>query len=228
MCNFTKYLKLFAKFHKAEIRGVEREMQAVSADGLTLVKFGMGASQAATICDLLSAITPKSCLFLGKCGSLKHGVNVGEFVLPIAGIRGEGASDSYMPPEVPALPSFAIQKTCSSVVSQRHRDYYTGTVFTTSRRVWEHDHEFKERLSRSRAIAIDMETATLFTCAFANRIPMGALLLVSDQPMTPEGVKTRASDVKVDGDHLLDHLKIGCDTLKEIRHADTPVKHLIF
>ncbi len=227
LVNFISYVHEFAKYHQVPIYGQNKEMQAASADGITIIKFGMGSPQAATIMDLLFAIAPKSCLFLGKCGGLKK-VQVGDLILPIAGIRGDGTSDLYMPKEVPALPSFALQKAISSTIVNYHKDYYTGTVFTTNRRLWEHDENFKEHLRSTKAIAIDMETATLFTCAFANHIPIGALLLVSDNPMTPDGVKTQASDLRVDQAHLLEHLKIGVDSLKQIIHKGEPVRHLIY
>ena len=228
LCNFSKYLKAFSKYHNAEILGEDKEMQACSADGITIVKFGMGSSMAATVVDLLTAIEPRAVLFLGKCGALKN-VHVGDYLLPLAGIRGEGTSDDYMPNEVPALPSFSIQKAISKIISEQfRREYFTGTVYTTNRRIWEHDDEFKHYLRTIRATAIDMETATLFTCAFANHIPIGALLLVSDEPMTPEGVKTNESDKKVDKAHLVEHLKIGVSTLKDLIHRGDQVKHLYF
>ena len=227
LVNFSKYLKMFSDHHQAEIFGLDKEMQACSADGITIIKFGMGSAQAATIMDLLTAVNPRACLFLGKCGGLKT-VNVGDFVLPLAGIRGEGTSADYLPVEVPALPAFSLQKAISSTLVAYHKDYFTGTVYTTNRRVWEHDEVFKDYLRRIRAMAVDMETATLFTVAFHNHIPVGALLLVSDSPMTPEGVKTAESDIKVDEGHALTHLKMGVDSLKHIMHNGESLRHLRF
>lgn len=225
LVNFSKYIRMFADHHGAEIFGLDKEMQACSAGGMTIIKFGMGSAQAATIMDLLTAIEPRACVFLGKCGGLKT-VAVGDLVIPLAGIRGEGTSDDYMPAEVPALPAFALEKAISATIVNYHKDYFTGTVYTTNRRVWEHDEAFKEYLRKIRAIAIDMETATLFTVAFHNHIPIGALLLVSDSPMTPEGVKTADSDLKVDESHALNHLKIGVDSLKQIMHNGDSIRHL--
>src|SRR6185436_1914472 len=166
-------------------------------DEITIINFGMGSATAATVMDLLSAIAPKAVLFLGKCGGVKHRASLGDLILPIAAIRGEGASNDYFPPEVPALPAFALQKAISTTIRDYNKDYWTGTVYTTNRRVWEHDDAFKKYLESIRCMAIDMETATIFVSAFRNKIPAGALLLVSDQPMIPEGVKTEASDLKV-------------------------------
>jgi AMP nucleosidase len=167
-------------------------------------------------------------LFLGKCGGLKKKNQLGDLILPIAALRGEGTSNDYFPPEVPALPAFTLQRAVSSTVRDHGRDYWTGTVYTTNRRVWEHDEAFKGYLRRTRCMAIDMETATLFSVGFANKIPTGALLLVSDQPMIPEGVKTEESDRKVTGEFVEAQIRIGIDALKEIRDEGKSVKHLRF
>jgi AMP nucleosidase len=183
---------------------------------------------AATILDLLTAVHPKAVLFLGKCGGLKKKNAIGDLILPIAAIRGEGTSNDYLPAEVPALPSFNLQKAISYTIRLKGLDYWTGTVYTTNRRVWEHDEKFKDYLRTLRAMAIDMETATIFSVGFCNEIPTGALLLVSDQPMIPEGVKTEESDKKVSSDFVTNHLQIGIDALKELQNKGISVKHLRF
>ena len=188
----------------------------------------MGSPNAATVIDLLSAVQPKAVLFLGKCGGLKKRAEVGDFVLPIGAIRGEGTSVAYLPKEVPALPAFSVQRAASHVIRMRNLDYWTGTVYTTNRRVWEHDEVFKTYLNEIRAMAIDMETATLFSAGFKNRIPLGALLLVSDQPMVPEGVKTEASDAKVSEQFVDSHIEIGIETLNESKDNGQSVRHLKF
>jgi len=188
----------------------------------------MGSSVAATIMDLLTAVHPTAVIFLGKCGGLKKKNKVGDLILPIAAIRGEGTSNDYLPAEVPALPSFALQKAISTTIRDFGRDYWTGTCYTTNRRVWEHDKEFKKYLKGLRTMAIDMETATIFTTGFANKIPTGALLLVSDQPMIPEGVKTAESDSSVTDQFVETHLKIGIESLKQLINNGLTVKHLIF
>ena len=203
-------------------------MPSATAEGITMIHFGMGSANAATVMDLLSAIEPKACLFLGKCGGVKKKNELGDLILPIAAIRGEGTSNDYFPPEVPALPAFSLQKAISTTIRNHDRDYWTGTVYTTNRRVWEHDEKFKEYLRSIRCMAVDMETATIFTVGFYNQIPSGALLLVSDQPMTPEGIKTEASDKKVTSQFTEMHLKIGIDSLREIINNGLTVKHLKF
>jgi AMP nucleosidase len=226
LCNFLNYVEKFAEMHNVPIIGTGKPMQCATANGITIINFGMGSASAATCMDLLSAIKPKGALFLGKCGGLKRKNEVGDLVLPIAAIRGEGTSNDYFPPEVPALPSFALQKAISTTIRDFNKDYWTGTVYTTNRRVWEHDEEFKDYLKKIRAMAIDMETATIFTVGFANHIPTGALLLVSDQPMTPEGVKTDKSDTAVTSKFVDNHLKIGIESLKQLINNGNTVKHL--
>lgn len=228
LCNFGNYVQFFADMHKVPVVGQDKPWQCATADGITIINFGMGSPGAATIMDLLSAIAPKAVLFLGKCGGLKKKNKVGDLILPIAAIRGDGTSNDYFPPEVPALPAFALQKAISTTIRDNKRDYWTGTVYTTNRRVWEHDDDFKDYLRKIRAMAIDMETATIFTTGFYNKIPTGALLLVSDQPMIPDGVKTSASDSKVTKSFVNTHLQIGIDSLKQLINGGQTVKHLKF
>jgi len=228
LCNFSNYITLFAEMHKVPVMGLDKPMPSATAENITIINFGMGSPTAATMMDLLSAIAPKAVLFLGKCGGLKKVNSVGDLILPIAAIRGDGTSNDYFPPEVPALPSFALQKAISTTIRDYSLDYWTGTVYTTNRRVWEHDEDFKAYLRKIRAMAIDMETATIFTTGFYNRIPTGALLLVSDQPMVPEGVKTAESDSKVTKNFVETHLLIGIDSLKQLINEGLTVKHLRF
>ncbi|AIM36523.1 AMP nucleosidase [Sphingobacterium sp. SG20118] len=229
LTNFSKYITIFSEMHDdAPIYGEDKPMQSVTAGGITIINFGMGSPMAATVMDLLSAITPKAVLFLGKTGGLKKKIGVGELILPIAAIRGEGTSNDYFPAEVPSLPSFALQKAISTTIRDHSRDYWTGTVYTTNRRVWEHDKDFKKYLKSIRAMAVDMETATIFSVGFANKIPTGALLLVSDQPMIPEGVKTANSDVSVTAKYVDAHISIGIDALKQLKNNGLTVKHLKF
>ncbi len=228
LVNFEDYLIKFSNWYDIPIRGLNKPMPNVTLDDITLINFGMGSANAATVMDLLSAIHPKAALFLGKCGGLKKKNTIGDLILPIAAIRGEGTSNDYFPPEVPALPAFNLQKAISTTIRNHDQDYWTGTVYSTNRRIWEHDDQFKEYLRKIRAMAVDMETATLFTTGFYNEIPTGALLLVSDQPMIPEGIKTAESDKKVTQEFLDVHLKIGIDALKELINNGLTVKHLYF
>ncbi len=229
LTNFGDYVRFFAKICNGTVRGEGLPMQTcTSPDGVMIINFGIGSANAATIMDLLGAVSPKACLFLGKCGGLKEKTKVGDLIIPIAAIRGEGTTDDYFDPEVPALPSFAVQKATAETISSYGKNYWTGTIYTTNRRLWEHDQEFKSYLHRIRAIGIDMETATLFLVGFANGIPKGALLLVTDQPMIPEGVKTAESDRIAKELYTEHHLRIGIDTLLSIKNKGQSVKHLVF
>lgn len=228
LTNFSNYIQMFADWNQVPVVGADRPMQCASAGDISIINFGMGSPTAATVMDLLTAINPKAVLFLGKCGGLKKRNKIGDLILPIAAIRGEGTSNDYFPPEVPALPAFALQKAVSTTIRDFEVDYWTGVVYTTNRRVWEHDEHFKEYLQKVRAYAIDMETATIFTVGFFNKIPTGALLLVSDQPMIPEGVKTEESDKKVTSSYVETHLRIGIESLKQLINDGMTVRHLKF
>lgn len=228
LTNFNNYVRLFAQWNKVELKGSEKQMLNATANGITIINFGMGSANAATIMDLLSAVKPKACLFLGKCGGLKKKNKLGDLILPIAAIRGEGTSDDYLPKEIPALPAFSLQKAVSTTIRNHNCDYWTGTIYTTNRRVWEHDNDFKKYLRSTRTMGIDMETATLFITGFVNKIPTGSLLLVSDQPMISTGVKTDKSDQLVTKKFVERHLKIGVDSLKELINNGLTVKHLRF
>ena len=201
LTNFSNYVTMFAQMHNVDVVGSDRPMQCATANGITIINFGMGSPGAATVMDLLSAIEPKAVLFLGKCGGLKKRNKIGDLIL---------------------------QKAISTTIRDYEVDYWTGTVYTTNRRVWEHDEEFKAYLQKIRAYAIDMETATIFSVGFYNKTPTGALLLVSDQPMVPEGVKTEASDVMVTQSFVDNHLRIGIDSLKQLINGSLTVRHLKF
>lgn len=228
LTNYLYYVELFAKWNNIEVEGRDKNMPSATADGITIISFGMGSPNAATVMDLLSAVSPMAVLFLGKCGGLKKKNRLGDLILPIAAIRSDGTSNDYLPIEVPALPAFKLQSAISVSITRLNMEYWTGTVYTTNRRVWEYDDRFKKYLVKTRAMAIDMETATIFTVGFANEIPTGALLLVSDQPMISTGIKTDASDRLVTKKYVEMHLKIGIDALREIKENGISVKHLRF
>lgn len=228
LTNFTKYVELFAKHFEVPVIGLKSSMPNASACGITIINFGMGSANAATIMDLLSAVSPKATLFLGKCGGLKKANNIGDYVMPIAAIRGEGTSNDYLPPEVPSLPAFSMLRAISSAVRDHGKDYWTGTIYTTNRRVWEFDNDFKEYLRKTHATGIDMETATLLTAGFANKIPTGALLMISDKPMEEDGVKTEESDRIVTQNFVGEHVRLGIEALQQIIDDKKTVRHIRF
>ena len=227
LTNFNKYLEIFAQKYGVEIVGKDKNMPSVLADGIMMINFGMGSPNAATIMDLLSAVDPDAVLFLGKCGGLKDKYEVGSFVIPMAGIRGEGTSNDYFPIEGPSLPTFNLLRSVSSTIRDKDMDYWVGTIYTTNRRVWEFDEKFKDYLRKIKALGVDMETATLFTVGFANSIPTGALLLISDKPMLEHGIKTEESDKLVDNNFIKNHVEIGIESLLKIKNSGTTIKHML-
>ena len=228
LTNFNNYVDIFCELCGIEPVGYGSNMRTATAQGITIINFGIGSPNAALIMDLLSAISPKACLFLGKCGGISDKTGLGDYILPLAGIRGEGTSNDYLPPEVPSLPAFMLQRAVSTALRDNQHDYWTGTVYTTNRRLWEHDERFKDYLRTTRAMAVDMETATLFTCGFYNHIPTGALLLVSDNPMVPEGIKTGESDRRVTQTYAATHVRMGIEALRLIIGERRTVRHLKF
>lgn len=227
--NWKGYVSRFAAMFDVPVLGEDRPMQtATNADGLTIVNYGIGSPNAALIMDLLVARQPKGVLFLGKVGGLHRTSEIGHFVLPIAAIRGEGTSNDYFPPEVPALPSFKLHKFVSDTVLAHGQEYRTGVVYTTNRRVWEWDDAFRQRLHDLSCIAIDMETATIFIVGHRNGIPRGALLLISDIPVMPDGVKTEESDRQVSERFMDLHLTIGIESMTHIGRKGEEIKHLRF
>jgi AMP nucleosidase len=178
--------------------------------------------------DLLSAIKPKGVLFLGKCGGVKKSTEIGHFILPTAAIRGEGTSTDYADPLVPAMPSFKLHKFVSDKIVSAGLEYRTGVIYTTNRRVWEHDEDFKQKLRDLRVIGVDMETATLFVVGLMNDIARGAFLLVSDVPMTPEGVKTEESDKSVTANYVDLHLDIGIEAMTDLGVKGEAIKHFTY
>ena len=228
LTNFTKYVELFAEYFDVPILGLKNTMSNAAGGGITIINFGMGSANAATVIDLLSAIQPKAVLFLGKCGGLKKTNNIGDYVLPIAAIRGEGTSNDYLPPEVPSLPAFSMLRAISSAIRDSGKDYWTGTVYTTNRRVWEYDNTFKAYLIRTHATGIDMETATLLTAGFANKIPTGALLMISDKPLEEDGVKTVESDNMVTKHFVSEHVMFGIKSLQMMIDRQKTIRHIKF
>ncbi|MFV0471772.1 MAG: AMP nucleosidase [Paludibacteraceae bacterium] len=228
LTNFSNYVEMFAEWFAVPVLGRDGNMINASANGITIINFGMGSPNAAIIMDILSAISPRAVLFLGKCGGLRDKNKIGDYILPSAAIRGEGTSNDYFPPEIPALPAFNLQRSVSSNIRDFGKDYWTGTVYTTNRRVWEHDEKFKEYLRGTRAMAIDMETATLFSAGFYNGISTGALLLISDMPLQEDGIKTSESDKKVTANFVEEHLNIGVKSLSSLINNSRTIKHLRF
>lgn len=193
--------------------------------GVSLINFSIGSPVAALIIEVLATADPKATLFLGICGGLHRSLEVGDFILPTAAIRDEGASRHFMPPQVPALPTFKVQKFVSQIIVEKGFDYRTGVVHTSDYRFWEFNEKFKTQLYEERALAIDMETATLFSVGFASKVPIGALLLVSDLPLRKGGIKTKESARKVFRQYTDLHIEIGLQSMSEIAERGEHIRH---
>ncbi len=226
LTNFHYYIDRFDHLC-GEQRTVGAAMSAVHSKktDVSIINFSIGSPTAALIIELLASIEPKAVLFLGMCGGLHRSLKIGDFVLPTAAIRDEGASRHFMPPQVPALPTFKIQKFVSQMIVEKGLDYRTGVIHTTDYRFWEFDERFKERLYEERAIAIEMETATLFVAGFASKVPIGAMLLVSDTPLKKGGIKTKSSARSVFRQYTDLHLEIGIKSMSEIAERGEHIRH---
>lgn len=226
LTNFDYYLERFnALCGDSRTTGSAMSVVHSASADVSIIDFSIGSPTAALIIELLSVIDPKAVLFLGLCGGLHRSLKVGDFILPTAAIRDEGASVHFMPPQVPALPTFKIQKFVSQIIVEQNLDYRTGVVHTTDYRFWEFDEKFKAQLYEERALAIDMETATLFVGGFASKVPIGAVLLVSDLPLKRGGIKTKKSAKKVFRQYTDLHLEIGMKSMSQIAERGEHIRH---
>ncbi|MDR3605991.1 MAG: AMP nucleosidase [Oligoflexia bacterium] len=226
LTNFDYYLE---RFHSLvgdqRTQGSAMGVVHSKSAGVSIVDFSIGSPTAALIIELLSTLDPTAVLLLGMCGGLHRSLKVGDFILPMAAIRDEGASRHFMPAQVPALPTFKIQKFVSQILVEKGLDYRTGVVHTTDYRFWEFDNKFKAQLYEERALAIEMETATLFTAGFASKVPIGALLLVSDLPLRRGGIKTKKSAKAVFRQFTDVQLELGIKSMSEIAERGEHIRH---
>jgi len=226
LTNFDYYLQRFkilgdATSHVGSMMNVSHS----KSFNVSMIDFSIGAPPAALIIELISVVDPKAVLFLGMTGGLHRSLKVGDFILPIAAIRDEGASQHFMPSQVPALPTFKVQKFVSQILVEKELDYRTGVIHTTDYRFWEFDDKFKQRLHDERTIGIDMECASLFVAGFACKVPIGALLLVSDTPLKKKGIKTKKSASKVFKKYTDIHLEVGIKSMSEIAGRGEHIRH---
>lgn len=215
LTNFKLYVRAFAEIYKAPVhKGSVMRACHAPKDGISIIDCSVGSPTAALVVDLLSFIKPKAVIMLGLCGGLRDEYQVGDFFNPVAAIRNERTSDSYMPPQCPALSSFVLQRLACEELEKRKLKYHTGVIHTTNVRFWEFNEEFKASLASERAQAIDMECATLFIVGYARRVPIGALMLISDVPLKPGGIKTADSSKKLFEKYTGLHIDIGIEALK--------------
>ncbi len=192
---------------------------------VTIIEFGVGSAMAALIGELLAVVEPKAVLFLGLAGGVHPSLEVGDFVLPIASIRGEGVTQHFLPDQVPALPTFKVQKFVSQILVEHGLEYRTGTIHSTDYRFWEFDDRFKLNLLEERVLAVEMETAALFVSCFVSKVNIGALLLISDHPLKRGGIKTKKSAKAVFRKFTDVHIELGIEAMADIAERGEAIRH---
>ncbi len=226
LTNFHNYMDMFSKRYGANMHtGSVWSVVHCKDCKVSMIDFKIGAPTAALVIETLSVVEPEAVLFLGMCGGLHESLVVGDFILPMAAIRDEGVSSHFIPPQVPSLPTFKIQKFVSQMLVDEGLDYRTGVVHTTDYRFWEFDDAFKRKLYEERAIAIEMESAALFSVGFVSKVPIGALLLVSDLPLKKDGIKTKESANTVFSSFTEQHINIGIKAITEIQNKGEHIRH---
>ncbi len=216
--NFPSYVEYFAKTRGVPIiKGSMFEVAHAPKEETSILDFKIGSPAAALVVDLCSFLPIRASILLGMCGGLRRRYVVGDYLVPVASIRDEGTSNFYFPPEVPALSNFLMQKAVTEVLDQQHSTYHIGITFTTNMRFWEFNEEFKTRLKATKAQAIEMECATLFTASYKRKFTLGALLLISDLPLNADGIKTKKSSAFVFEKYTADHVEKGMAILKVAR-----------
>ena len=220
LTNFPHYVTLFAEKEQTEvIAGTVFRSAHSDKSNISIIDYRVGAPMAALIIDVLSYIQPQAVVMLGLCGGLHRMQKVGDFLLPVAAIRDEGASKYYMPPQVPSLPAFLVQQYISEELSEQKIPFQTGVLHSTDYRMWEFDTNFREKLLQEKASAIEMECSALFTAGFARKVPVGALMLISDLPLRPDGIKTKKSAKEFFQQYTERHLMLGIDCMQRMNKA---------
>lgn len=217
LTNFPKYVQYFSESREVPI--VEGSMFKVAhspKEGISILDFKIGSPAAALVIDLIAQLPIKASILLGMCGGLRRHFKVGDYFVPVAAIRAEGTSDFYFPPEVPAMANFFVQKHVYDILDNDKSTYHIGITYTTNKRFWEFNIPFKQKLEETRPQAIEMECATLFTASYYYKFPLGALLLVSDLPLTPDGIKTKKSSHEVQQLYTANHVEKGIRILQKI------------
>lgn len=186
-------------------------------DDVSILDFKIGSPAAALVVDVCSFLPIRASILLGMCGGLRRRYLVGDYLVPLASIRGEGTSDFYFPIEVPSLANFLMQRATTQILDEEKSPYHIGITYTTNMRFWEFNEEFKNRLKKTRAQGIEMECATLFTASYKRKLTLGALLLVSDLPLNKDGIKTKESSKKVYDQYTSDHVEKGIKILHRAR-----------
>lgn len=222
LTNFSRYVHYFAEHRHVDIiEGSTFKVAHSPQDKISILDFKIGSPAAALVVDLCSFLPIRAAVLLGMCGGLRRHYQIGDYFVPVASIRAEGTSDFYFPPEVPSLANFLVQKIMTNVLDEENATYHVGITHTTNKRFWEFDQDFRARLQSTRPQAIEMECATLFMAGYSHRLPVGALLLVSDLPLNKDGIKTKKSSEHVFQTFTNDHVEKGVKIMKAL---DTAIK----
>lgn len=223
LTNFSRYVHYFADSRQVPvIEGSTFKVAHSPQDRVSILDFKIGSPAAALVVDLCAFLPIRAALLLGMCGGLRRHYSIGEYLVPVASIRGEGTSDFYFPAEVPSLANFLVQKVVTNVLDEQQAPYHIGITHTTNKRFWEFDQDFRTRLKVTRPQAIEMECATLFMAGYSHKLPLGALLLISDLPLNQDGIKTKKSSENVFNLYTADHVEKGVQTMKAL---DEALKH---
>jgi len=218
LTNFPRYVDHFAeKFGVETYEGAMFKVAHSEKEDISILDFKIGSPAAALVIDLCSFLEIKSALLLGMCGGLRRRYHLGDYLVPIASMRAEGTSDFYFPAEVPALANFLMQKAVTEVLEETKATYHIGITYTTNLRFWEYNNEFVEHLKVTRAQAIELECATLFTASYKRKFTLGSLLLISDLPLNRDQVKTVKSSEGVFKNFMPDHIEKGVEIIKRAR-----------
>ena len=226
LTNFPTYVDYFAENYNAEVKRGSMFTVAHSKElDVSILDFRIGSPAAALVVDLCSFLPIRAAMFLGMCGGLRRRYRVGDYLMPVAAIRGEGTSDFYFPPKLPSLANFLMQRAVSEVLEEDNANYHVGICYTTNMRFWEFNKDFVDELMATKAQGIEMECATLFSASYKRKFTLGALLLISDMPLEKRGKKTKESSKFVFENYMPDHIEKGLKALKVAReHQKKKVK----
>lgn len=227
--NFSRYVHYFAESRQVPvIEGSAFKVAHSPKEKISIIDFKIGSPAAALVVDLCAFLPIRAVVLLGMCGGLRRHYQVGDYFVPVASIRGEGTSDFYFPAEVPSLANFLVQKIMTNVLDEEKVNYHVGITHTTNKRFWEFDQDFRARLKATRPQSIEMECATLFMAGYSHKLPIGALLLISDLPLDREGIKTKKSSEFVFQTYTGDHVEKGVMIMKALDKALKHEVHGIF
>lgn len=217
LTNFSRYVHYFAESRQVPvIEGSTFKVAHSPQEQISILDFKIGSPAAALVVDLCAFLPIRATVLLGMCGGLRRHYQVGDYFVPVASIRGEGTSDFYFPAEVPSLANFLVQKIMTNVLDEEKATYHVGITHTTNKRFWEFDQDFRARLKATRPQSIEMECATLFMAGYRHKLPLGALLLISDLPLNREGIKTKKSSEHVFQTYTPDHVEKGVKIMKAL------------